>query len=373
MAADRETAETIAVYDRLVDDWVSKRSPDQRVMDWVGRFGSVGSVDFGCGPGWYLDALGVDAVGLDLSASMTRFARDSGSGPGSGSGSGPLRPVVRADLCALPFRSGAVPAGLAMRSLVHLDRRDVPLALRDLHRVLADGANVLFGVQGGDADRLQFADDDVPGRWFSQWPEQLWLDVLRLSGFDVATHDSVGSAYSDRHFFYTHVVKARTVPSTLARGLTLLLVGVNPSPTSADTGVPFGRKGNRFWPGLLASGLAVDDRDPAALLARGIGMTDFSKRVTVRADELSAAEVSEGWDRLARVVAWLQPAAVAVLGISTYRIAAGDKRARLGWQEQRLGGRPLYVMPNPSGLNAHTNVEDMAAHFRAAVAGPAHK
>jgi TDG/mug DNA glycosylase family protein len=124
---------------------------------------------------------------------------------------------------------------------------------------------------------------------------------------------------------------------------------------------------------MKESGLAVTDRDPAALIDRGIGMTDFSKLVSVRADELSAEELREGWARLGRVLGWLRPRTVAILGITTYRTATGLKKAQLGWQpeipEAQVAGLPTYVMPNPSGLNAHTNVADMAEHLRRAVSG----
>ena len=155
-----------------------------------------------------------------------------------------------------------------------------------------------------------------------------------------------------------------TAPSSLCMTPRMIIVGVNPSPTSAQTGVPFARKGNRMWPALLASGVATVDRDPAALASRGIAMTDLSKRVTRRADEIAAEELRRGAERLERVVRWIRPEAVVIVGVTAWRIAMDDKSIALGRQAVTLGGRTVWVLPNPSGLNAHTNVADMTERFR---------
>jgi TDG/mug DNA glycosylase family protein len=145
----------------------------------------------------------------------------------------------------------------------------------------------------------------------------------------------------------------------------ILLVGLNPSPAASEAGVGFARPGNRFWPALLASGLATVDRDPVRLLGdHGIGMTDLVKRTTARASELSEREFADGIERLERLVGWLRPGIVCFVGLQGWR-AAIDKRASAGAQSHAIGGRPTYVMPNPSGLNANHQVSDFVEHFRA--------
>src|SRR5690606_33071206 len=109
--------------------------------------------------------------------------------------------------------------------------------------------------------------------------------------------------------------------------------GLNPSQYAADAGVGFARPGNRFWPAMLAAGLVRRDRDPVhALRASGVGMTDLVKRATARVDELTTAEYAEGLARVERLVAWLQPGAVVMVGLAGWR-AAVDRRAVVGVQE----------------------------------------
>ena len=122
-----------------------------------------------------------------------------------------------------------------------------------------------------------------------------------------------------------------------------------------------------FGDGLpKAQGLATVDRDPVHLLGHhGIGMTDLVKRATAKAAELRPEEYRDGLARLERLCAWLQPAAVCVIGLTGWRHAV-DRRAVAGEQPGTLGGRPVWLMPNPSGLNAHVTVGDLAGHLRAA-------
>ena len=149
----------------------------------------------------------------------------------------------------------------------------------------------------------------------------------------------------------------------------MLCVGLNPSPYAAEVGVGFARPGNRFWPAAIAAGVVTRDRDPEhALRAHGVGMTDLVKRPTARADALSRDEYRDGVERLRTVVSWLAPSAVCIVGLAGWR-AAVDRRATTGWQPEPLGGRPVYVMPNPSGLNAHDTVDSLAAHLRLAAEG----
>jgi TDG/mug DNA glycosylase family protein len=158
--------------------------------------------------------------------------------------------------------------------------------------------------------------------------------------------------------------RLRTLPDTVGPGMRVLLVGLNPSPFAADAGIGFARPGNRFWPAALAAGLVTRDRDPRhALLAHGVGMTDLVKRTTVRADEITVGEYRAGAERVEALVEWLAPAAVCFVGLSGYRIVV-DRSATTGWQLQSFGGRPVYVMPNPSGLNAHAPPAVLAEHLR---------
>ena len=146
----------------------------------------------------------------------------------------------------------------------------------------------------------------------------------------------------------------------------LLLVGLNPSPASAASGVAFARAGNRFWPAALKAAVVSVDRDPRhALQHHQVGFTDLVARVTARADELSPEEYVSGAARLLTLVMDLHPNVVCFVGLTGYRIAV-DKHAKVGWQSERFGECATYVMPNPSGLNAHTNIADLAHHLRAA-------
>lgn len=154
--------------------------------------------------------------------------------------------------------------------------------------------------------------------------------------------------------------------------LRLLFVGINPSLWTAAVGAHFARPGNRFWPALYAAGItdrAVDAsggmcaEDLAHLAARGVGITNLATRATARADELVPAELRAGRDRLERLVSARRPAVVAVAGVTAYRVAFGQPRAVLGPQPAGLAGAQLWVVPNPSGLNAHATVASLAAAY----------
>jgi TDG/mug DNA glycosylase family protein len=147
----------------------------------------------------------------------------------------------------------------------------------------------------------------------------------------------------------------------------LLVCGLNPSVYSADAGIGFARPGNRFWPAAIAAGLVTSARDTRAALAAGIGMTDLVKRATPRADELTRDEYRAGLSRVERMVQWLQPGAVCFVGLAGWR-AAVDRHAVAGVQPDAIGGRPAYVMPSTSGLNARTPPSELADHLRAALA-----
>lgn len=179
-------------------------------------------------------------------------------------------------------------------------------------------------------------------------------DALDGSGF------SLPRRQTDRPSVLTRLW---TLPDTVAVGMSVLISGLNPSPAAADSGIGFARPGNRFWPAALRSGLVSIDRDPDhALAEHGVGMTDMVKRCTRRADEVSPAEYRAGLARLERLVVLFQPRAVCFVGLAGWRVAC-DRKAQAGWQETTLGGRPVYLMPSTSGLNAGSQLEDLTQHL----------
>jgi TDG/mug DNA glycosylase family protein len=271
---------------------------------------------------------------------------------------------VQADLAHLPVRRGALGGAWASKSYVHLARADLPMALWDLHRALPVDAPLDLLVFAGDVEHGPFDGDDFPGRWFSAWPIDLLLAVVEGAGFTVERWHRRG--HGDGAQLAVRATRARTLADTVAADLALLVVGLNPSVYSADVGVGFARPGNRFWPAALAAGLVTRPRDPRhALLHHGVGMTDVVKRATPRADELTNDEYRAGMARLERLVGWLRPGAVAFVGLAGWR-AAVDRRASAGLQPASLGGRPVYVLPSTSGLNAATPLSALTDHLRAA-------
>jgi TDG/mug DNA glycosylase family protein len=171
--------------------------------------------------------------------------------------------------------------------------------------------------------------------------------------------------------------RGRSIPDLMPEQPRLVLVGINPGLYTAATGVPFAHPGNRFYPALVAAGIIprmprIDDdgmpeADRRMLLDAGIGISCIVRRATARADELSRAELREGAQRLARDVAGWRPRVVAVLGLTAYRQGFGRTRAAAGRQPEDLGGAELWIVPNPSGLNAHVTVATLAEAY----AGPA--
>ncbi|MCM2417606.1 G/U mismatch-specific DNA glycosylase [Streptomyces sp. RKAG293] len=158
----------------------------------------------------------------------------------------------------------------------------------------------------------------------------------------------------------------RTIEDVAAGGLRVLFCGINPGLLSAATGHHFARPGNRFWPVLHASGFTPRRLLPAEqreLLSYGLGITNVAARATARADELSAAEMVEGGRILDAKVRQLEPAWLAVAGITAYRVAFGEKDARIGPQERTIGRTRIWALPNPSGLNAHWTAAAMAEEF----------
>jgi len=158
----------------------------------------------------------------------------------------------------------------------------------------------------------------------------------------------------------------RRVPDLIAPGLAVLFCGINPGLYSAATGHHFARPGNRFWPALHASGFT--DRllrpwEERRLLDRALGITNLVSRATATAAELSPRELRSGRTRLERKLRRYRPACVAVLGIGAYRAAFEQRGAGMGRQPEPLATAALWVLPNPSGLNASHQLADLAAAF----------
>lgn len=164
-----------------------------------------------------------------------------------------------------------------------------------------------------------------------------------------------------------------TVPDLVGPGPRLLFVGINPGLWTAATGTHFAHPGNRFYPALLRGGVirraidpaaGMDDDERAHLIERGIGITNIAPRATARASELSRDELRAGAHDLVRRIEEWKPAVVAIAGITAYRVAFERPRAQTGRQAEPLGGAELWIVPNPSGLNAHETVTTLAAAYR---------
>ena len=171
-----------------------------------------------------------------------------------------------------------------------------------------------------------------------------------------------------------------TVPDLLGPECRLLFSGINPGLWTAATGAHFARPGNRFYPALYGAGIvdhvidATDGMsfaDRNALVDAGIGITNVAPRATAKASELTAEELREGGEALVERVLQVAPRILAVLGITAYRTAFHEPKAVPGPQERTIGETRVWVLPNPSGLNAHETVDTLAAAYRrgAAAAG----
>ncbi len=169
----------------------------------------------------------------------------------------------------------------------------------------------------------------------------------------------------------------KTLPDVIAPQLDVLFCGINPGLYTAAVGHHFARPGNRFWPTIHRAGFtprlfsAFEERE---LLALGAGITNIVARATAAADELTAEELVAGARTLARKVRRFAPRFVAIVGIQAYRTAFQRPRAALGLQEETIAATRIWVLPNPSGLNAHYRPGDLAALYgelREATARPA--
>jgi TDG/mug DNA glycosylase family protein len=160
--------------------------------------------------------------------------------------------------------------------------------------------------------------------------------------------------------------RTRRIPDVVAPGLAVLFSGINPGLWSAATGLHFARPGNRFWPTLHSAGFTprrLQPQEQGELPGLGLGITNVVDRATARTDELSRDEYVAGGAALtAKVLRW-RPAWLAVVGIGAYRAAFGVRGAVVGEQPERIGGTRIWVLPNPSGLNAHWPAAALAEEF----------
>lgn len=158
----------------------------------------------------------------------------------------------------------------------------------------------------------------------------------------------------------------KSIEDVIAPGLHVLFVGINPGLYSGATGHHFARPGNRFWRALHEAGLTPTLLSPdrqAELLRYGLGVTNLVSRTTARADELTPDELRTGGQELTDKIERYGPAKVAFLGVSAYRVAFGEPNAVVGRQDRRVGASELWVLPNPSGLNAHYQLPQLSAAY----------
>jgi double-stranded uracil-DNA glycosylase len=164
--------------------------------------------------------------------------------------------------------------------------------------------------------------------------------------------------------------RSRTVPDVLpppGAPFHVLFCGINPGLYSAATGWHFARPGNRFWAALHGAGFTPRRLEPSEqdlLAGYGLGITNLAPRATAQASELSPAELRAGGVRLATLVAERRPGCVAIAGVTAYRQSFDMKKAQIGPQAETIGGAPLWIVPNPSGLNAHWPLPAIIEEFR---------
>jgi len=369
---DRRTAE---VYERRASEWVASRAPEPWALERVAALAEplasgarVG--DLGCGPAWYaarLRELGLREVAIDLSAGMLREAGDRYPGLCR----------ARADLIALPLARESLAAALAFKCYMHLPREEFPTALAQLHAAVEVGGwveltlPVLAEDEATPAEkqfglgRRRGGRDEFKGRLFTAFSSERVHALLVGAGFGDVQVEPLRNDF----WLWVRARRLQTLPDYLRPGLRMLICGLNPSVHSARTGVPYGGPGNRLWDALNAAGATRAQRDPWQALRDAIGFSDLVKRATRAASEVGRDEYAAGIARLEDVVRVAAPRVVCFAGLEGWRRAV-DRRAAPGWIATGFAGRPAYLMPSPSGRNAHATPEILAQHLRTALAGP---
>ena len=222
---------------------------------------------------------------------------------------------------------------------------ELPLALADLHLSLVPDDEVVVQLSVKSS---------------TDWCRERVMDLVIGAGFLPC-----GKIVKKLSGFELQLKRIRSLPDTVGPSMRVLIVGLNPSPYSADHGIGYGRPGNRFWPAALKAGLVSVDRDPRhALSYHGVGMTDLVRRTTARADQVERVEFEAGFERAQRLVTWLRPKVCCFVGLSGWRQVV-NRKAVAGWQASSIGGSLVYVMPHTSGLNAHSRLEDLVGHLLA--------
>jgi double-stranded uracil-DNA glycosylase len=161
--------------------------------------------------------------------------------------------------------------------------------------------------------------------------------------------------------------EGKTIPDILAPGCKVLFCGINPGLYSAAVGHHFARPGNRFWPALFRAGFTprlLSPFDDNELLRWGYGITNFVERATAHAADLEKRELKRGARDLCAKVLKFKPLTLSVLGVEAYRVAFDKPKAQTGLQRERIGSTSVWIVPNPSGINAHYRIEDIVSILR---------
>jgi SAM-dependent methyltransferase len=357
---------TRAVYESHARTWIAQRGVDADAQRGLRAFEPrlrrrARVADLGCGPGWFAARLrrrGHRVIGFDLTWGMLEAAREAA----------PRAPWVQGDLARLPFARESLDGAWAKNSYIHLPFAELPSALADLHRALRPRAPValsFIGWRSAGATRSGVrkvrgsGEGKLDGRLFTMLSPDAAHDLFEGAGFTVT------SVVTAERRFWVEATRARALPDSIRPGLDLLVVGLNPSPRAADTGVAYAGPNNRFWPAALRAGWVERDRDPRDALRHGIGFTDLVKRVTPGVNGLRPDEYRHGAERLLRLVARFRPRALAFVGLTGFRHAV-DPQAEPGPVRGGFGGRAAYVLPSSSGRNARVSLAELVRHMRRA-------
>jgi TDG/mug DNA glycosylase family protein len=279
--------------------------------------------------------------------------------------------LVRGDLARLPFARASLHGVWAKNSYIHLPLRELAPALADLHRALRPGAPLVLSLldferarpsarerERGWLERRALGERGLRGRLFTLLSPGFARDLLEGAGFR-----AIEVEVAERTWIRAR--RARALPDFVRPNLRLLVIGLNPSPIAAATGVAFAGANNRFWPAARAAGWVERERDPYAALRRGVGFTDLAKRVTPSASAIRAREYRHGIERVTRLVRAFRPRALVFVGLEGFRRAL-DAGARPGALPGGFAGRPAYLAPSTSGRNAAASLADLVRHFRRA-------